>query len=61
MAASYGKNNQEWLHEVDLSYHILGLRHALLTGADLGQDPTPKGGPQRGGGLWAPEAPEILF
>ena len=20
---------QEWLHEVDLSYHILGLRHAL--------------------------------
>ena len=21
---------QEWLHEVGLSYHILGLRHALL-------------------------------
>ena len=24
------KTYQEWLHEVDLSYHILGLRHALL-------------------------------
>ena len=21
---------QKWLHEVDLSYHILGLRHALI-------------------------------
>ena len=25
-----GKTYQEWLHEVDLSYHILGLRHALI-------------------------------
>ena len=24
------KTYQEWLHEVDLSYHILGLRHALI-------------------------------
>ena len=24
------KTYQEWPHEVDLSYHILGLRHALI-------------------------------
>ena len=24
------KTYQEWLHEVDLSYHILGLRHTLI-------------------------------
>ena len=24
------KTYKEWLHEVDLSYHILGLRHALI-------------------------------
>ena len=24
------KTYQKWLHEVDLSYHILGLRHALI-------------------------------
>ena len=24
------KTYLEWLHEVDLSYHILGLRHALI-------------------------------
>ena len=24
------KTYQNWLHEVDLSYHILGLRHALI-------------------------------
>ena len=24
------KTYQEWLHEVDVSYHILGLRHALI-------------------------------
>ena len=51
------------------------LLHVQVTGADPGQDPTPKGGgplppppfyrPQNGCTeqwvLWAPEAPEILF
>ena len=25
-----GKTYQEWPHEVDLSYHMLGFRHALI-------------------------------
>ena len=30
MATLHGKDIPKWLHEVDLSYHILGLRHALI-------------------------------
>ena len=35
------KTCQEWLHEVDLSYHILGLRHALIQKGLLRREEAP--------------------